>query len=87
MRSHRRKLPFRYVEIIATHRNITNINKMSTLYIVEPGSALRVKHQQFQVFQQKHLLLKLPVTEVNNIILFGYCHLFHSVVQNALTMR
>ncbi len=57
---------------------------MSTLYIVEPDSALKVKHQQFQVFRQQELLFKVPVLQVKNIILFGYCHLSYGVVQTAL---
>ncbi|MDJ0901647.1 MAG: CRISPR-associated endonuclease Cas1 [Xenococcus sp. MO_188.B8] len=44
---------------------------MPTLYIVEQGAALRVKHQQFHVLQQQQLLFKIPVTQVENIILFG----------------
>lgn len=84
MRSRMGNQSFHYVEIIATKGKITNRNTMSTLYIVEPGSALKVKHQQFQVFQQNNLLLKLPVTKVSHIILFGYCHLSHGAVQTAL---
>jgi CRISP-associated protein Cas1 len=57
---------------------------MSTLYITEPGVTLRVKHQQFHVLQQKQLLFKIPVTQVENIILLGYCHLSHGAVQTAL---
>ena len=57
---------------------------MPTLYIVEQGAALRVKHQQFHVLQQQQLLFKIPVTQVENIILFGYCHLSHGAVQTAL---
>ncbi len=57
---------------------------MSTLYIVEPASALKVKHQQFQVFGQQELLFKVPVLQIKNIILFGYCQLSHGVVQTAL---
>ena len=56
----------------------------STLYIVEPASALKVKHQQFQVFGQQELLFKVPVLQIKNIILFGYCQLSHGVVQTAL---
>ena len=57
---------------------------MSTLYIVESGSALRVKHQQFCVFRQKELLFKVPVLEIENIVLFGYCHLSYGAMQTAL---
>lgn len=57
---------------------------MSTLYIVESDSALKVKHQQFHVFKQQELLFKVPVLQVKNIILFGYCHLSYGVVQTAL---
>ena len=57
---------------------------MTTLYITEHGSQLRVQHQQFCVYQQKKLLLKAPVTEIANIIIFGYCHLSYGAVQTAL---
>ena len=57
---------------------------MPTLYIVEPCAALKVKHQQFHVFQQEKLLFKVPVNEIKNITLFGYCHLSHGAVQTAL---
>lgn len=60
---------------------------MSTLYIVEQGSALRVKHQQFQVLQQQQLLLKVPVIEIKNIVILGYCHLSYGAVQTALYRR
>jgi CRISPR-associated protein Cas1 len=57
---------------------------MSTLYIAQRGSSLKVQHQQFQVFQQKQQLFKIPVHQVENILLFGYCHLSHGAVQVAL---
>ncbi len=57
---------------------------MSTIYIVEQGSSLKVKHQQFHVLQQKQLLFQVPVNQVKNIILFGYCHLSYGAVQTAL---
>ena len=57
---------------------------MSTLYIVEQGSSLKVQHQQFQIFQQQQQLFKVPVNQVKNIILFGYCHLSDGAVQAAL---
>ena len=72
---------------------------MSTLYIVEPGSALRVRHQQFCIFReestppskggacalrQRELLFKVPVLEIENIVLLGYCHLSHGAIQTAL---
>jgi CRISP-associated protein Cas1 len=60
---------------------------MSTLYIVEPNSALKVKHQQFQVFRQQELLFKVPVLQVENIMLFGYCDLSYGVVQTALSRQ
>lgn len=56
---------------------------MSTLYIVEQGSSLKVQHQQFQIFQQQQQLFKVPVNQVKNIILFGYCHLSHGAVPSS----
>ncbi|WP_083889295.1 CRISPR-associated endonuclease Cas1 [Xenococcus sp. PCC 7305] len=57
---------------------------MATIYVLEYGSYLKVQHQKFQVLQQKKLLFQVPVREVTNIILFGYCHLSHGAVQTAL---
>lgn len=57
---------------------------MTTLYIVEYGSQLRVQHQQFQILKQKKLLFQAPAREIQNIIIFGYCHLSSGVVQTAL---
>lgn len=52
-------------------------SNMATIYVLEYGSYLKVQHQKFQVLQQKKLLFQVPVREVTNIILFGYCHLSH----------
>ena len=60
---------------------------MSTLYIVEHGSFLKVEHQQFIVLKEKKLLFKAPAREIANIIIFGYCHLSHGAVQTALFRR
>jgi CRISPR-associated endonuclease Cas1 len=57
---------------------------MSTLYILEQGAALKVQHQQFHLFQQNQLRFKVPVNQIESIILFGYCHLSHGAVQTAL---
>lgn len=57
---------------------------MSTLFVVEHGSHIKVQYQQFQVWQQKQLLLKVSVRQIENIIIFGYCYLSHGTVQVAL---
>jgi len=57
---------------------------VSTLYILERGTALKVKYQQFNIFQQKKLLYKVPVNQIEHIFLFGYCHLSHGAIQTAL---
>ena len=53
---------------------------MSTIYMVEHGSCLRVEHQQFLILKQKKLLFKVPANQIENIIIFGYCHLSYGAV-------
>ena len=57
---------------------------MSKLYIVEPGTALKVKHQQFQLVRQQQQLFKVPVNQIDCINIIGYCHLSHGAIQTAL---
>ncbi|OYD87592.1 CRISPR-associated endonuclease Cas1 [Nostoc sp. 'Peltigera membranacea cyanobiont' 213] len=60
---------------------------MSTLYVTDQGAYLSVKNQQFQVFYQGELKLKIPATRVSNIILFGCCNVSHGAVNMALWRR
>lgn len=60
---------------------------MTTLYITDQGSYLSVSRQQFQVFYQRELRLKVPVNRVSHIILFGCCNLSHGAVSLALRRR
>ena len=57
---------------------------MSKVYIVESGTALKVKHQQFQLFRQQQQLFKVPVNQIDSISIIGYCHLSHGAIQTAL---
>ncbi|MEH1887872.1 CRISPR-associated endonuclease Cas1 [Nostoc sp.] len=60
---------------------------MSTLYVTDQGAYLSVKNQQFQVFYQGELKLKIPATRVSNIVLFGCCNVSHGAVNMALWRR
>lgn len=63
------------------------INEMSTLYVTDQGAYLNVYHQQFQVLYKGELKLKIPVTRVTHIVLFGCCNLSHGAVSCALRSR
>ncbi|WP_245912281.1 CRISPR-associated endonuclease Cas1 [Brunnivagina elsteri] len=60
---------------------------MSTLYVTDQGAYLSVKNQQFQVFYQGELKIKIPVVRVSNIVLFGCCNTSHGAVSMALKRR
>ncbi|MEH2134927.1 MAG: CRISPR-associated endonuclease Cas1 [Nostoc sp.] len=60
---------------------------MSTLYVTDQGAYLSVKNQQFQVFYQQELKIKVPVTRVSNIVMFGCCNVSHGAVSMALIRR
>ncbi len=60
---------------------------MSTLYITDQGAYLSVKNQQFQVFYQGELKIKIPVVRVSNIVMFGCCNVSHGAVSMALRRR
>lgn len=60
---------------------------MTTLYITDQGSYLNVYNQQFQVFYQRELRIKVPAARVSHIILFGCCNLSHGAVSCALHRR
>lgn len=60
---------------------------MTTLYVTDQGAYLKVQHQQFQVFYQGELRIKVPVNRVTHIVLFGCCNLSHGAVSLALRRR
>lgn len=60
---------------------------MTTLYVTDQGAYLSVRHQQFQVFYQQELRIKVPVNRVSHIVLFGCCNLSHGAVSLALRRR
>ncbi|MBD2771292.1 CRISPR-associated endonuclease Cas1 [Iningainema tapete] len=62
-------------------------DSMTTLYVTDQGAYLNVYHQQFQVFYQKELRIKVPVNRVSHIVLFGCCNLSHGAVSLALLRR
>ncbi|GAX45325.1 hypothetical protein NIES4075_63460 [Tolypothrix sp. NIES-4075] len=60
---------------------------MTTLYVTDQGAYLSVKNQQFQVYYQGELRIKVPATRVSNIVLFGCCNVSHGAVSYALRRR
>lgn len=61
--------------------------QMTTLYVTDQGAYINVHHQQFQVFFQRELRIKVPVNRVSHIVLFGCCNLSHGAVSLALRRR
>ncbi|NCJ08006.1 CRISPR-associated endonuclease Cas1 [Synechococcales cyanobacterium C] len=59
--------------------------EMTTLYLTEQGSYLRVKHQQFRVYYQKELRCSVPINRVSHIVIFGCCQLSHGTISLALS--
>ena len=57
---------------------------MSVLYVTEQWACVKVKHQQFQVFQNNQLQISVPANQVSHIVLFGTCHLSHGTMSLAL---
>jgi CRISP-associated protein Cas1 len=62
-------------------------DSMSTLYVTDQGAYLSVKNQQFQVYYQGQLRIKVPASRVSNIVLFGCCNVSHGAVSYALRGR
>jgi CRISPR-associated endonuclease Cas1/group II intron reverse transcriptase/maturase len=60
---------------------------MTTLYITEQGSYLRVKHKQFQVFYDGELRCSVPASRVTHVVMFGVCNVSHGAVRLALQRR
>ena len=60
---------------------------MSTLYVTDQGAYLSVKNQQYQVFYQQVLKIKVPAVRVTNIVLFGCCNVSHGAVSLSLRRR
>lgn len=60
---------------------------MTTLYITDQGAYLSIRNQQFQVFYQGELRIKVPANRVSHIVLFGCCNLSHGAVSCALRRR
>lgn len=62
-------------------------DSMTTLYVTEQGSYLRVKDQQFQVMHQRELRCAVPASRVTHVVLFGCCNVSHGAVGLALRRR
>ena len=62
-------------------------DSMSTLYVTDQGAYLSVRSQQFQVYYQGQLRIKVPASRVSNIVLFGCCNVSHGAVSFALRAR
>jgi len=61
--------------------------RMTSLYITDQGAYLRVKNQQFEVFYDRQLRVKVPASRVSYIVLFGCCNMSHGAVSLALRRR
>lgn len=62
-------------------------DSMSTLYVTDQGAYLSVTNQQFQVYYEGQLRIKVPASRVSNIVLFGCCNVSHGAVSYALRGR
>jgi CRISP-associated protein Cas1 len=60
---------------------------MTTLYVTDQGAYLSVKNQQFLVYYQGELRIKVPVNRVSNVVLFGCCNVSHGAASMALRRR
>jgi len=60
---------------------------MTTLYLIEQGSYLKVKNQQFQVYYQEALKISVPVNRVSHILIFGCCNVSEGAVKISLQRR
>ncbi|MCL1474274.1 CRISPR-associated endonuclease Cas1 [Argonema antarcticum] len=60
---------------------------MTTLYVTDQGAYLSIHNQQFEVFYQRELRIKVPANRVSHIVLFGCCNLSHGAVSCALRRR
>lgn len=60
---------------------------MTTLYVTDQGAYLSIQNNQFQVFHQRELRIKVPANRVSHIVLFGCCNLSHGAVSCALRRR
>ncbi|MCT7968411.1 CRISPR-associated endonuclease Cas1 [Laspinema sp. D1] len=84
--------PPRACSLKAVHLPIANpehlwSDAMTTLYITDQGAYLSVKNQQFQVFSNHELRVKVPANRVSHIVLFGCCNMSHGAVSLALRRR
>jgi CRISPR-associated endonuclease Cas1/group II intron reverse transcriptase/maturase len=61
-------------------------DSMTTLYITDQGAYLSVRNQQFQVYHQGQLRIKVSAMRVSNIVLFGSCNVSHGAVSLALRL-
>ena len=60
---------------------------MTTLYVTDQGSLLRVDHQKFQVFQHHQLRCEVPINHVSHVFLFGCCNVSHAAASLALRRK
>ncbi|MEO1211364.1 MAG: CRISPR-associated endonuclease Cas1 [Cyanobacteria bacterium J06638_20] len=60
---------------------------MTTLYVTEQGSYLRVKHKQFEVFYDGELRCAVPASRITQVVMFGVCNVSHGAVRLALQRR
>ena len=74
-------------QVLATSSDEYWRDGMTTLYITEQGSYLRVKHKQFQVFYDRELRCAIPASRVTHVVMFGVCNVSHGAVRLSLQRR
>ncbi len=62
-------------------------DSMTTLYLTDQGSVLRVSQQRFQVFHEQILRCEVPVHQVESVILFGCCHVNQGAARLAFSRQ
>lgn len=74
-------------QVLATSSDEYWRDGMTTLYVTEQGSYLRVKQKQFQVFYDRELRCSVPASRVTHVVMFGVCNVSHGAVRLALQRR
>lgn len=57
---------------------------MSTLYLTEEGSSLTIKENRLQIKKASDTLKEISIEKVDNIVLFGRCHITSPLVTELL---
>ena len=60
---------------------------MTTLYVIDQGAYVKVKHRQFQVWHQGEMRISVPVNRATHVVLFGSSNLSHGAVSLCLRQK